>query len=357
MAYVGNQPSGNFVQVTSQTITGNGGSTYTLDRPAGNSAEIEVFVNHVRQDPASYTVSGTSLTLGGNIASTDSCYVVFQSAGVGTVSHPATNNLQAADGTFTGAFTSPGIDDNATSTVMTLDSSGNLLVAKTAVGLSTTGFQAIATGNQNAFISDGDRALILNRKTSDGSVQEFRKDGTTAGSIGVSGGDLTIYGDVGIRFSGDDVRPLNSSGAQADIAVDLGHHDVRWKDIYLSGGAYLSGTSSAHHLDTYETGTWVPTPFATYSSPTITSVSGQSGSYVRVGDQVSAWFSVTFNSNAAGNIGISGLPFSVSGASSVCGGARKVLQLVTGFRRRVARRTSPCCDDTTMETYITARTS
>ena len=67
---------------------------------------------------------------------------------------------------------------------MTLDSSGNLLVAKTAVGLSTTGFQAIATGNQNAFISDGDRALILNRKTSDGAVQEFRKDGTTGGTIG-----------------------------------------------------------------------------------------------------------------------------------------------------------------------------
>ena len=64
-----NQPSGNFVQVTSQTITGNGGATYTLDRPAGNSAEIEVFVNHVRQDPASYSVTGTSLTLGGNIAS------------------------------------------------------------------------------------------------------------------------------------------------------------------------------------------------------------------------------------------------------------------------------------------------
>lgn len=103
MPYVGNQPSGNFVQVTSQTITGNGGATYTLDRPAGNSAELEVFVNHVRQDPASYTVSGTSLQLGGNITSSDSCYVVFQSAGVGTVSHPATNNLQAADGTFSGA--------------------------------------------------------------------------------------------------------------------------------------------------------------------------------------------------------------------------------------------------------------
>ena len=105
MPYVGNQPSGNFVQVTSQTITGNGGSTYTLDRPAGNSAELEVFVNHVRQDPASYSVTGTSLTLGGNITSSDSCYVVFQSAGVGTVSHPATNNLQAADGTFSGDLT------------------------------------------------------------------------------------------------------------------------------------------------------------------------------------------------------------------------------------------------------------
>ena len=81
MPYVGNQPSGNFVQVTSQTITGNGGATYTLDRPAGNSAELEVFVNHVRQDPASYSVTGTSLTLGGNITSSDSCYVVFSGCG------------------------------------------------------------------------------------------------------------------------------------------------------------------------------------------------------------------------------------------------------------------------------------
>ena len=124
MPYVGNQPSGNFVQVTSQTITGNGGATYTLDRPAGNSAEIEVFVNHVRQDPASYSVTGTSLTLGGNITSSDSCYVVFQSAGVGTVSHPATNNLQAADGTFSGSATITG-DLTVDTNTLHVDSTNN----------------------------------------------------------------------------------------------------------------------------------------------------------------------------------------------------------------------------------------
>jgi fibronectin-binding autotransporter adhesin len=66
---------------------------------------------------------------------------------------------------------------------MRIDSSGDLLVGKTASGLATTGFQAIKSG-QSAFVSDGDRSLILNRKTSDGSILEFRKDESTVGSIG-----------------------------------------------------------------------------------------------------------------------------------------------------------------------------
>ena len=42
-----------------------------------------------------------------------------------------TPDVDSTDLTATGNFTSRGIDDNATSTAMTLDSSGNLLLGKT----------------------------------------------------------------------------------------------------------------------------------------------------------------------------------------------------------------------------------
>ena len=84
-----------------------------------------MFVNHVRQDPSSYSVTGTSLTLGGNITSSDSCYVVFQAAAVGTATHPATSNLQAADGTFSGDLT---VDTNT----LRVDSASNRLGVGTA---------------------------------------------------------------------------------------------------------------------------------------------------------------------------------------------------------------------------------
>ena len=43
--------------------------------------------------------------------------------------------------------------------------------------------------------------MYVGRKTSDGTLIDFRKDGTTVGSIGTYASDLTIGDDdVGIRF-------------------------------------------------------------------------------------------------------------------------------------------------------------
>ncbi len=44
------------------------------------------------------------------------------------VEHPSKSALNATTGTFTDAFTSPGIDDNADATAITIDSSENVLV-------------------------------------------------------------------------------------------------------------------------------------------------------------------------------------------------------------------------------------
>lgn len=89
MGYVGNQTTNSYTSMDKQTITGNGGTSYTLDHAVANVNEIEVFVNNVRQEPSvAYTVAGTALTMTGNVASSDDFYVVFQGKAIQTVVPP-----------------------------------------------------------------------------------------------------------------------------------------------------------------------------------------------------------------------------------------------------------------------------
>ena len=80
MAYIGNPPAERYSKLAKQDVTGDGTvGPYTLDYAVGSVAEIEVFVNNVRQEPTeAYTVSGDQLTMTGTVASTDDFYVVFQ---------------------------------------------------------------------------------------------------------------------------------------------------------------------------------------------------------------------------------------------------------------------------------------
>jgi uncharacterized protein with GYD domain len=89
MGYVGNQTTTAFTSMDKQDITGNGGTSYTLSHAVANANEIEVFVNNVRQESGvAYTTSGTALNMTGNVASTDSFYVVYQGKAVGTIVPP-----------------------------------------------------------------------------------------------------------------------------------------------------------------------------------------------------------------------------------------------------------------------------
>jgi len=93
--YHGNLPSQNFVSLKRQDITGDGTASYTLDYSVSSINDILVYVNHVKQDPASMTLSGTSLTMGGNVASTDDFYVIYLGQGLQTVT-PADNTITTA---------------------------------------------------------------------------------------------------------------------------------------------------------------------------------------------------------------------------------------------------------------------
>jgi len=90
MPYLGNILARSFSAVSYQDLTGGSGTGFTLDHPVANANEVEVFVNNVRQEPnVAYTVSGTTMTMTGTVASTDDFYVVFQSKAQQSVTLPA----------------------------------------------------------------------------------------------------------------------------------------------------------------------------------------------------------------------------------------------------------------------------
>lgn len=145
MGYIGNQPADKYTTFDKQTITGDGGTGYTLDHAVANAQEIEVFVNNVRQEPGvAYTVSGTTLTMTGNVASTDDFYVVYQGKAIQTVvpaddtittamlQDGAVDTTQLADDAVTAAKVDSTLhlstikDSTGTNNAITIDSSGDL---------------------------------------------------------------------------------------------------------------------------------------------------------------------------------------------------------------------------------------
>lgn len=113
MPYIGSGPATAYASFDKQDLTGVTGSPakrgFTLDNEVGNEQEIEVFVNNVRQEPSeAYTVSGNTLTMTGDVETTDDFYVVFQGKAVQTVTHPDSYDLKAVNGTFTGVIATSG---------------------------------------------------------------------------------------------------------------------------------------------------------------------------------------------------------------------------------------------------------
>ena len=128
---------------------------------------------------------------------------------------------------------------NATTEIARFDTSGNLLVGKTSTAFATEGVTVNNNGSAE-ITKDGGAGLFLNRKTSDGDIVAFYKDGSTVGSIGSAGGDLTVNaqslgvlqvgGSGKYGWNGSFIYPIT------DNASDLGTSSFRFKDIYASNG-------------------------------------------------------------------------------------------------------------------------
>jgi len=318
------------VSLTTYQYTATGGQT-TFSGADDNAATLTYTVNNILVtlngsllfNGTDYTATnGTSIVLTSGATASDvlqvTAFASFTTADMVPASTGGTfsgNVTFSGAATVNGAFTSQGIDDNATSTAMTLDSSGNLLVGTTDTNLSNntgtdTGFGVISGELQVA--RDGGVAMF-NRTSTDGAIATFRKDGTTVGSIGTGSGVMAIAGPSGngLSFPNNLVLPSTSSAGAKDASTDLGVSYSRFKDLYLSGGVYLGGTGSANKLDDYEEGTWTPFWGGTVSDPSA-SYSLQSGRYTKIGRMVYVTFILISSGTPSGGSGdllVAGLPF------------------------------------------------
>ena len=208
---------------------------------------------------------------------------------------------------------------------MRIDSSGNLLVGTTSA-FSSSG---ITLGSNVVYsASSSQNAANFQRYGSEGEIIRLGKAGTTVGSLETAAvstsGRLVVKSttfDGYLNRAGTTIAKWMQSSFTpgADNTFDLGRSaSERWKDIYLSGGAFLGGTGTANKLDDYEEGTFTPT-FA--AGITNVGYNNRVGNYIKVGGIV--YFDLNIQTNAgtgsSARLKIGGLPFQPP--ASIAGGA------------------------------------
>ena len=217
---------------------------------------------------------------------------------------------------------------------MRIDSSGNLLVGKTAddqtnsgLVVNGNGLTKIVRASATANVND---VLQLNRLTSDGDILTFKKDGVAVATIGVSNNDNIYFAGeagntAGIHLNNVGLSPADTGGSAVDNHVSLGTATNRWSDLYLAGGVYLGGTGSANYLEDYEFGFFTPTYTSNGTQPsgiTYDPTVGNEGRYTKIGGVVHIQINIRTDSISnvgTGNVIVSGLPFA-SGQYSSQGG-------------------------------------
>ena len=181
-------------------------------------------------------------------------------------------------------FTSTGIDDNATSTAITIDASENVTFTGTLNGISTT---KSASGNRWGVLP----AVESNGVMEVGRYIDFHE----------TDADTSDYG-----------ARLELSGTQL----------ISTHGIYAAAGVYLGGTAAANALDDYEEGTF--TPYLHRSGGAVSATyTSQSGTYTKVGRLVTYYINITTSAIASQGSGytlVGGMPYNCAALAYVSSG-------------------------------------
>jgi hypothetical protein len=284
MAYIGNSPAniGNYQVVDDISSTFNGVLTSfaltasSLAINPAKSGQLLVSINGVLQEPddtgtEGFKVSGSNIVFSSAPATGSTFWAVWQGQAVdiGTPSDNTVGNAQVADDALSGNkidggtisnFTSTGIDDNATSTQVTITDTN------VAFGADTSCINmAVAEDIRHA--GDGNTYLSFEADT------------------------LACY------IGGTNTLQLTSGQMMSPTGITLGN-----------GTTY----AAANTLDDYETGTWSPQVFYQNSTDQANATNTtQTGVYTKIGRLVILEFRLIWTAGSAvnDNIGVKNLPF------------------------------------------------
>ena len=213
-------------------------------------------------------------------------------------------------GLATGAATASlvGIDDNATSTAITIDASEK-------VGIATTNpLVDLQIGDTSANVSLGGtptvngtgRLKFINTNTqsnwqishNDSASSTFQIAHSTA-----TGGSTFSTPDLTIKNNG------NVAVVAGNLVIGTSGKGIDFSAATPDG----TGTTGSEVLDDYEEGTWTPTLGFSTAGDLSVAYSVQEGSYTKIGNLVEVHFEVitsTFtHTTAAGQFFVAGLPF------------------------------------------------
>ena len=90
MAYIGNKPGAKYATLTRQTFSTPTGTSHTLSQTVTNSDDLLLYINNVKQNPADYTASGTTLTTA-SLAGGTEMYCLYYGKTTETVAVPASS--------------------------------------------------------------------------------------------------------------------------------------------------------------------------------------------------------------------------------------------------------------------------
>ena len=254
MPYIGNNLATQFQAFATQTITGDGSTSYTLDRAVANGKELLVYINNVKQEEGSgksYEASGTTITFSEAVASGDSCYLVYMGSAQQTVTAPA------------GSIVSGQIANASLELPNSLDMNGKELIldsdGDTSITSDTDDQIDFKTGGSDRVIIDSSGKVLLGTSQQRGHMTlQIEGDGSSSaaqGSIFLRRGLSTssIGGNTGadlglIQFGDNDGGIYASIQAKSDSPAANNDYPGRL-EFSLTGDGESSPTERARILN------------------------------------------------------------------------------------------------------------
>ena len=223
--FLGNVPAEKYTALQRQTFSSPTGTSFTLDQAVTNPVDIDLYIDNVKQNPASYSVSGTALTTS-TISSPSTMYCIFNGKAMQTVNPPddSVGLSQIASGT----------DGN----LITFDASGNPAY--------------VATGNDGQVLTSagaGQPCLFEDASAGGAWTLIGTAVASSSASLTITGLDTSTYESFCIRLT----NLVGASDGQAlwvrlgdSGGIDSGGSDYSWVGVKnRSGSSSPAGNGSA----------------------------------------------------------------------------------------------------------------